>query len=205
MARNRNQSQNLTANSVYAVIGVGDLAVEKIRDAGTEFQVRSSKIRLEPKKLQADFEAVTRQRVEDVKAAQDKAQDVLNDVLGQAVTTYDDLAGRGKKLVDRIRRQQSTQQAKQSASTTKSQTKAASTTARKNASSTGSAAKRSASNTASTAKKNASQTKSRAQGASTSARKTAGAAGTATQQAAEKVGDGPVPPPNTTAAALTGP
>ncbi len=204
MARNqtRNLNQNLTP--VYAVIGVGDLAVEKIRDFGADVQVRSTKINLEPKQLQADIEAVAKQRAEDVRAAQHKAQqraeEVFNDVVAQATTTYDSLAGRGRKLVDRIRRQQATQDAKASASNTKSQAKGATTTAKRNASSTTSTAKRSAANTASTAKqsassttsaakKGASQTQSRAQGATTSARKTAESAGTAAQQAAEKVGD----------------
>lgn len=198
------RTQNQIPTPFYAVIGVGDLAVEKIRDISTDVQARSSRINLEPKRLQADIEAVAKQRVDDVRAAQHKAQQraegVFNDVVSQASTTYDSLAGRGKSLVERIRRQQSTQAAKQAASTTKSQGKAATTTARKSASSTGSAAKRGASNTASTAKRNASstssaakkgtsQTQSRAKGASTSARKTADHAGTAAKQGAQKVGD----------------
>jgi heparin binding hemagglutinin HbhA len=207
MARNQNRYQNLTP--VYAVIGAGDLAVEKIRELGTDVQERSAKIDLtkvdlEPRQLRADIEAVAKHRADEVRAAQLKAQqraeEVFNEVVATATTTYDSLAGRGKSLVDRIRRQPSTQAAKRSASTTQSQAKAASTTAKKNASSTSSTAKRSASNTASTAKRNASstsstakkgasQTRSRAKGASTSARKTAESAGTATSQAAKKVGD----------------
>jgi heparin binding hemagglutinin HbhA len=207
MARNTNRNQNLTP--VYAVIGAGDLAVEKIRELGTDVQERSAKfdltkINLEPKQLQADIEAAAKHRADEVRAAQLKAQqraeDVFNEVVATATTTYDSLAGRGKKLVDRIRRQQSTQAAKSSASTTKSQGKAATTTAKQNASSTSSTAKRGASNTASTAKRNASttssaakkgasQTQSRAKGANTSARKTAQNAGTAAAQGAKKVGD----------------
>jgi heparin binding hemagglutinin HbhA len=194
MARNR--TQNLKAPTpVLAVIGVGDLAVEKIREVSSDVQARSSKMNLEPKQLQADFEAAAKHRVDDVRAAQNKAQQraesVFNDVVAQATTTYDSLAGRGQKLVNRILRQQSTQQAKRAASTTKSQAKAASTTARKGAASTGSSARRSASQTRSTAKKSASQTQSRAKAASTSARKTAESTGQAASQAAQKVGDEP--------------
>jgi heparin binding hemagglutinin HbhA len=207
MARNQNRYQNLSP--VYAVIGAGDLAVEKIRELGTDVQERSAKIHLtridlEPKQLRADIEAVAKQRADEVRAAQLKAQqraeEVFNEVVATATTTYDSLAGRGKQLVDRIRRQPSTQATKSSASTAKSQTKAATTTAKKSASTTSSAARKSASNTATSAKRNASntastaqkstaQTRSRAKGAGTSTRKTAQNAGTAASQAAKKVGD----------------
>jgi heparin binding hemagglutinin HbhA len=192
MARNR--TQNLKAPTpVLAVIGVGDLAVEKIREVSSDVQARSSKINLEPKRLQADIEAIAKQRADDVRTAQHKAQQraeaVFNDVVAQATTTYDSLAGRGEKLVNRIRRQPSTQQAKRSASTTKSQAKATTTTAKKGASSTRSTAKRSASSTSSSAKKSASQTQTRAKGAATSASKTASSAGTAAAEGAQKVGD----------------
>jgi heparin binding hemagglutinin HbhA len=202
MARNQTRNQNFTP--VYAVIGVGDLAVEKLRDLSSDVQARSQKISLDPKQLQVELENVAKHRAEDARERADKAQqraeDVLNEVVAQATTTYDSLAGRGKNLVQRIRRQQSTQAAKQSASTAKSQAKGATTTAKKGASSTSSTAKRSASNTASTAKqgasrtsssakRNTSATQSRAKGATTSARKSAESAGTATAQAAQKVGD----------------
>jgi heparin binding hemagglutinin HbhA len=190
----RNSTTNLKAPTpVLAVIGVGDLAVEKIREVSSDFQTRSSKINLEPKQLQADFEAAAKHRVHDVRAAQNTAQQraeaVFNVVVAQATTTYDTLAGRGQKLVNRVLRQQSTQQAQRAASTTKSQAKAASTTARKGASSTGSSVRKSASQTRSTAKKSASQTQSRAKAAGTSARKTAESTGQAASQAAQKVGD----------------
>lgn len=191
MARSQTSNQNLAP--FYAVIGVGDLAVEKIRAVGTDVQARSTKLNLEPKQLQADIEAVAKQRVDDVRSVQHKAQqraeEVFSDVVAQATTTYDSLAGRGKKLVDRIRRQESTKNLARTASQTKSQAKATSTTAKKNASTTASSAKKSASKTASTAKQSASQTRSRAKATSTSARKTADNATTAAQQAAEKVGD----------------
>ncbi len=192
MARNRTQNLK-TPTPVLAVIGVGDLAVEKIREVSSDVQARSSSISLEPKRLQADLEALAKQGAEDVRTAQHRAQQraeaVLNDVVAQATTTYDTLAGRGEKLVNRIRRQPATQQAKQSAGTARSQAKATTTTARKGASSTRSTAKRSASSTASSAKKSASQTQSRAKGAATSAGKAASSAGSATTQGAQKVGD----------------
>jgi heparin binding hemagglutinin HbhA len=192
MARNR--TQNFKAPTpVLAVIGVGDLAVEKIREVSSDVQARSAKINLEPKRLQADIEHATKQRVEHARAAQHKAQQraeaVFNDVVATATTTYDHLAGRGKTLVDRVMRQQATQNLKRAASTTSSQAKATSTTAKKAASTTGSSAKSSASSTGTTAKKSAAQTKSRAKATGTSAKKTASAAGEAAQDTAKKVGD----------------
>ena len=183
MARTRNRNANPTA--LYAVIGVGDLAVEKIRYASTELQTlskdlqaRTARISLEPKKLQADLEA-----------AQGQAQSVFTDALGQAVHTFDDLAGRGRSLVTRIQRQKSVRDLVASVGTTKAQAKGAATTAKRNASTTTSTAKKSASTTRSQAKKSATRTQSRAKAANTSARKTAQTAGTAAKQSAEKVGD----------------
>jgi heparin binding hemagglutinin HbhA len=206
MARTQIKLQDRIQNFTpfYAVIGAGDLAVEKIRQVSSDVQARSTKVNLEPKRLQADVETATKHGVENVLNTQAKAQQraeaVFNDVVAQASTTYDNLTGRGKKLVNRILRQQSTQQAKRAASTTSSQAKGATTTARKSASNTGttakrnasdtaSAARKSASNTASSAKKSASQTQSRAKAASTSARKTAEASSNAASDAAKKVGD----------------
>jgi heparin binding hemagglutinin HbhA len=190
MARRQKQK---APTPVLAVIGIGDLAVEKLREVGSDVQARSAKINLEPRQLQTEIENAARHRVDDVRAAQSKAQaraeSVFHDVVAQATTTYDHLAGRGASLVERIASQQATQDLARLAGITKSQTKATTTTARKGAASTGSTARKSASQTRSTAKKSASQTRSRAKGASTSARKTAGAAGTAAQKSAEKIGD----------------
>ncbi|MGH3354387.1 MAG: hypothetical protein ACRDOJ_00730 [Nocardioidaceae bacterium] len=165
-------NQNIkTPTPVLAVIGIGDLAMEKLRAAGTDVQARSSKINLEPKRLQADFEAFAKQGVEDVKAApakaQAKAQETLHEVVAQATNTYDGLAGRGKTLVDRIRKQEATQDVVRTAQQTKTQAKG----------------------TATTARKSAAQTKSRAKGTTTSAKKTTGVAKTAAKKSADKIGD----------------
>jgi len=124
MARNQIRIQDRIQNFTpfYAVIGAGDLAVEKIRRVSTDVQARSSKVSLEPKRLQADIEKLqgdvetaAKHGVENVRSTQAKAQQraeaVFNDVVAQATTTYDSLAGRGRTLVNRILRQQSTQQA----------------------------------------------------------------------------------------------
>jgi hypothetical protein len=95
------------------------------------------------------------------------AQASFTVVLGQAEETYEDLAGRGKDLVERIRHQQATEDLEAAANTTVSKAKATRTTARKTADST---------------TRNLKAT-------TTSARKTAKSARKAAGDAANKLGD----------------
>ncbi|MEV6267786.1 hypothetical protein AB0L64_11480 [Kribbella sp. NPDC051936] len=167
----------------YAIAGAGDLAVEKVRAVGEDVTARFAK--LDQKTLQAEltkeltkaqgeltkrFEAI----VADARTAPAKlrelpktAQAGFTVVLGQAEETYEDLAGRGKDLVERIRHQKATEDLVTSAKTTASKAKATRTTTRKTAQSATRTVKATA----------------------TSARKTAKAATKAAQSAAEKVGD----------------
>ncbi|HZX03778.1 hypothetical protein [Kribbella sp.] len=163
----------------YAIAGAGDLAVEKVRAVGVDVTARFAK--LDQKTLQAEltkaqselakrFEAI----VADARTAPAKLRDLpktaqsgLTVVLGQAEETYEDLAGRGKDLVERIRHQQATEDLEAAAKTTVSKAKATRTTAKK---------------TAQTASRNLKAT-------ATSARKTAKAAGKAAGSAADKIGD----------------
>jgi len=167
----------------YAIAGAGDLAVEKVRAVGEDVTARFAKI--DQKNLQTEltkeltkaqaeltkrFEAI----VADARTAPAKlrelpktAQAGFTVVLGQAEETYEDLAGRGKDLVERIRHQQATEDLVSTAKTTVSKAKATRTTAKK---------------TADTASRNVKAT-------ATSARKTASKATKAAATAAEKVGD----------------
>jgi len=167
----------------YAIAGAGDLAVEKVRAVGEDVTARFAKI--DQKNLQTEltkeltkaqaeltkrFEAI----VADARTAPAKlrelpktAQAGFTTVLGQAEETYEDLAGRGKDLVERIRHQQATEDLVSTAKTTVSKAKATRTTAKK---------------TATTASRNVKAT-------ATSARKTAKAAAKAAESAADKVGD----------------
>lgn len=163
----------------YAIAGAGDLAVEKFRAVSEDVTARFAK--LDQKALQTEltkaqselskrFEAI----VADAKTAPAKlrelpktAQAGFTVVLGQAEETYEDLAGRGKELVERIRHQQATEDLVTQAKTTVSKAKATRTTAKK---------------TADTATRNVKAT-------ATSARKTAKSASKAATAAADKVGD----------------
>jgi heparin binding hemagglutinin HbhA len=166
-------------NPFYAIAGAGDLAVEKVRAVGVDVTARFAKLdqatlQAELTKAQSEltkrFEAI----VADARTAPARlrelpksAQAGLTVVLGQAEETYEDLAGRGKDLVERIRHQQATEDLVSTAKTTVSKAKATRTTAKK---------------TAQTASRNVKAT-------ATSARKTAKAAAKAAESAADKVGD----------------
>jgi len=163
----------------YAIAGAGDLAVEKFRAVSEDVTTRFAK--LDQKTLQTEltkaqsevtkrFEAI----VADARTAPAKlrelpavAQAGFTTVLGQAEETYEDLAGRGKDLVERIRSQKATEDLVTQAKTTVSKAKATRTTAKK---------------TAGTATRNVKAT-------ATSARKTAKTASKAAADAADKVGD----------------
>ncbi|MFG1626963.1 hypothetical protein [Kribbella sp. NPDC049227] len=163
----------------YAIAGAGDLAVEKFRAVSEDVTARFAK--LDQKTLQTELtkaqSEVTKRFdafVADAKTAPAKlrelpavAQAGFTTVLGQAEETYEDLAGRGKDLVERIRSQKATEDLVAQAKTTVSKAKATRTTAKK---------------TAQTATRNVKAT-------ATSARKTAKTASKAATDAADKVGD----------------
>lgn len=195
---------------VMALVGATDLVVEKARDA----RARGAQLRVDVTRLNLD-----------VKALQGQAQHVpavaLNktiELAGKAEEAYEDLAARGEKLVDRIKRQKATQDLIAQGKVTLSRGKAAVTTVRKAAGDTRTAAKATvttakretsevvadtqksvakrttgtksaAKRTTTTAKKRTARAKSTAKATVTSARKTAEAAAKATEAAAEKVGD----------------
>ncbi len=153
---------------LYAVVGVGDLAVAKLRNARSELNMQS---------------------------VPTMAQGLLGDAIASAVSTYGDLAGRGESLMTRVRRQQATSDLQEQAKSTVSRAKATTTTAKKQAgvtkesvAATTSTARKSAAAATSTAKKSASRTRSSAKATTTSASKTASATKKATGAAASKTG-----------------
>ncbi|MBA3308932.1 MAG: hypothetical protein H0U28_02585 [Nocardioidaceae bacterium] len=149
------------ATPLYAVVGAGDLAVQKIRDARAELSAR----------------AATPEHLMTLPA---KARAVLGDAVASAESRYDDLAGRGKHLVTRVRNQEATVDLEKQAKTTASRAKATSTSAKK----TAATAKESAAAT----EKPATTTKRSAKATTTSAKKTASAAKKAAVDGVDKVG-----------------
>jgi heparin binding hemagglutinin HbhA len=225
--KSKTQSTSPIETGLLAVVGAGDYAAEQLRAAAAalpavraQFEARVSQVQADVQKRVGEF---------DPKTLQAQAQEVPNNVAAtllqtvskaqiQAEATYEDLAERGGKLIERVRSQQSTKVLVDQANSTLARTKAAVTTARKAADDTASAirgtittgrreattladvteaqaetavkkTRTTARKTTTTARKNATATKSAAKGVRTSATKSASAAGTATKDAAKKVGD----------------
>jgi heparin binding hemagglutinin HbhA len=169
-----------TSKPFYVVAGLGDLTVKSMRE-GTE---RLSGLRLERKDLEhtvATLQAETRALPA---KAQTVAVTIAADVAGRFGSGYDELLGRGKSVVGRIRRQKATQDMKTQATTTVRRTKATVTTATEGAADTRSAVR----GATTTAKKRAAATKTSAKSTVTSARKTTKKAAQAVADGAEKVG-----------------
>jgi len=188
---------------LFAYVGVTDRAVEAVRESVTDLQKRFVEVQtrvisvsksvqdldFEPKTLRAQATTVVNGRVE-----------ALSNLLKQTELTYGQLVVRGETLVERIRRQQSTQDAVSSAKTSSAKAKTTRTQAAKATRSTTKTAQRAAKSTAKTAERAAKTTTAAAQKSSTApqssakatvttAKRAAKSAGKATAQGAKKVGD----------------
>jgi heparin binding hemagglutinin HbhA len=139
-----------TSTPVYAVVGVTDLAVQKVR----EMQDRATKARavLEQRGVQLRAEFGVKQLPATVQSKAQEAQvraqhlptEALTKVLeaaGRAEETYEDLGTRGKKLIDRIAGQAATKDLLNQGKLTISRGKAVVTTARRGSKDTQTAAK----------------------------------------------------------------
>jgi heparin binding hemagglutinin HbhA len=162
----------------YAAVGTFDITVAAARSSLTDVQTRLSRVDLEPKALADQGRTIVVTRVDalqkQAKTLPSRAEAKLNEYvadLGETVDElngqYVDLAARGRKLVNRIRRQQATQDLQ--VETRKTVTKAKTTTTQ--------------------AKKAAGTAKRSAKATGSSARKTAATATKATQDAAAKTGN----------------
>jgi heparin binding hemagglutinin HbhA len=116
---------------VFAAVGLTDLAVEKVREAGRK--ATAVRVDLDPAKLQSKAQA----RVAEVtEQAQELPALALNrglEIAGKAQETYESVATRGEKLVKRVRTQKSTKDLVAQAEATFALGKGAVTTVRKSA------------------------------------------------------------------------
>jgi heparin binding hemagglutinin HbhA len=212
-----------TSTPLFAVVGATDLAVERVRAAAANASAVQAQFEAKVTAVQADVEK--RVIAFDARTLRSQAQEVpvraaarALEVASKAETAYEELAKRGKQLVDRVRSQPSTQDLVVQAGNTLSRGRAAVTVARKAADETASAiigtltvgrheaesvvqeataqtetaAKKtqtSAQKTAATTRKRATATKSAAKGVATSANKTVTKAGTAAKSSAKKIGN----------------
>lgn len=169
-----------TSKPFYVVAGAGDLAVKTFRDSTDKL----SALKIERKDIENRFANLQTETKALPAKAQTVAVTLAADVAGKVGTSYDELLVRGRSVVTRIRKQQSTQELQRQASTTIRRSKALVTSAKGAATDT----KTSAKGTATVAKKRAATTKKAAKSTATSARKTTTAARKATTAGAEKIG-----------------
>jgi len=138
---------------VFAVVGLTDLAVEKVRDA--RLKATTVRIDIDPATLQSKAQARVTEAAEQaqtqaraqVKAVRTQAETVVEqaqelpalalnrglEIAGKAQETYETVAARGEKLVKRVRTQKSTKDLLAQAEATFSLGKGAVTTVRKSA------------------------------------------------------------------------
>jgi heparin binding hemagglutinin HbhA len=192
---------------LYASVGVTDRAVEAVRGSFASGQKRIAEVQQDARQIDLDPQALRTQATsllndgvdtvtKEAKARRAAVEARIADLqqsaqalLEQRELTYSQLVNRGETLVQRIRRQSSTQQTKQNAKTTTAKAKSTSTQAQKGAKATQSSAKSAAKSAGSTAKKQSTRPKSSAKATGTAAKKTATSAARATQDAASKVGN----------------
>jgi heparin binding hemagglutinin HbhA len=177
-------AQQSAKRAFHAGVGVTDYAVEVVRDyvAGTQKRVADvskSVVEFEPRAFGAQTVKTVNDQVLAVPARVQKAVDTNVAVASDA---YGDLVKRGKTLVGRVRRQQSTQDTVTAAETTVTKAKTTRTQATKAAKKTTTAAKK-------TAKKSTGPSRSSAKATRTSAEKTVSSASRALADTAAKVGD----------------
>jgi heparin binding hemagglutinin HbhA len=177
-------AQQSAKRAFHAGVGVTDYAVEVVRDyvAGTQKRVADvskSVVEFEPRAFGAQTVKMVNDQVLAVPARVQKAVDTNVAVASDA---YGDLVKRGKTLVGRVRRQQSTQDTVAAAETTVTKAKTTRTQATKAAKKTTTAAKK-------TAKKSTGPSRSSAKATRTSAEKTVSSASRALADTAAKVGD----------------
>lgn len=193
---------------LYAGVGATDVAVALVRDyvadvqkrfAGVQkdVQTRVTGIDLQPRVLRDQAVTVVSARVDalsqEAKARRTAIEARVAELQADAFQlpnrvneTYAVLAKRGETLVERIRKQESTQQAKASAATTQAKAKTTKTQATKGTKTT---AKKTAKKASTTAKKSSAAPKSSAKATATAAKKTAASTVEAAVDGAAKVGD----------------
>jgi hypothetical protein len=114
---------------VYAVVGVTDLAVERLREARARATTARHDLSVSAmqEKAAKRFEKVSEQ----AQQLPTQVRDQTSEVADKAKETYAELAARGEKLVNRIRNQKSTQNLLAQAGNTVTLGKGAVTTVRK--------------------------------------------------------------------------
>jgi DNA-binding protein HU-beta len=173
------------ARPIYAGVGATDVAVGFVREHVADVQKLLIDVQKDAKARRAAIEARFADLQFDPKSLPTRVQALVFDNVGTVNGAYADLAKRGETLVERIRKQSSTQETVAAAETTTAKAKTTKTQATKATKKVSTTAKTAAKKTSTTAK----PAKSSAKATATSAQKTAASAAEAVVDAADKVGD----------------
>jgi chromosome segregation ATPase len=189
MAKAKFDIKTEAARPLYAYVGVTDRAVEVVRESVTDFQKRIADIDFEPKALRDRAATLVVARVEAISEDAQARRSAIEARVARVQERYDALVVRGETLVERIRKQESTQAAASSAKSSTTKAKTTRTQAGKAASATATKAKKAAASTSTTARTQAARPKSSAKATTTTAKKAARSGAKATVDGAKKVGD----------------
>ena len=105
--QNRLQKAIGDRTPLYAAVGAGDLAVEKIRAArqkldGTSFREAQARVTARVNAVQADVRSSPQQVLDLPVRLQAALADVVSTALSGTVTTYAELAGRGRTVISGV-------------------------------------------------------------------------------------------------------
>jgi chromosome segregation ATPase len=189
MAKAKFDIKTEATRPLYAYVGVTDRAVEVVRESVADFQKRIADIDFEPKALRDRATALVAARVEALSEEAQERRAAIELRVANLQERYDELVNRGETLVERIRKQESSQAAAKSAKTSTAKAKTTRTQATKATRTTATKAKSAAKSTSATAKSQAARPKSSAKAAGTTAKKAATNGAKATVDGAKKVGD----------------
>lgn len=168
--------------SVYAAAGAGDLAAEKLRAAtGRLRQVDGTQLR---DQARAGLGALQG----GVGSLPGYAATTVNGLGQEAHDVYDDLVGRGRSIIRRVRRQRATEELREQAGTTAARARATRRTAQDAATSTATSTKRTARSTRRSAGQGTRSTTRAGKSTVAAAAKTTKATAKASRDAAKKVG-----------------
>jgi chromosome segregation ATPase len=189
MAKAKFDIKTEATRPLYAYVGVTDRAVEAVRESVTDLQKRIADFDFEPKALRDRATTLVTARVEAISEDAQARRASVEARVAQLQERYDALVTRGETLVERIRKQESTQDAAKSAKSSTTKAKTTRTQATNATKATATKAKDAARTTTSTAKAQAARPKSSAKATSTTAKRAATSGAKATVQGAKKVGD----------------
>lgn len=122
---------NEVRKPLYAYVGAADLAVEKLRELPSRYTAELKKRRGDAESIQTQVKDLPTTLQKQVKDLPQTVKSQLTEISEKVNEVYEDLAGRGERLVTSVRKDPATQSAVEHGKTAVRQAKGARTSARK--------------------------------------------------------------------------